>query len=433
MTSFEMCRMINRTLAARFCLILATLVLVMASTLRAQDVVTYWNKVMLATIAAGGTDPITSTRTAAIVQAAVFDAVNGIERKYTPIHANVPKPDGASESAAVIESSYSTLAALYPEQRQALKAERNKSLAKLDVGHDALKAGREFGALVAADILTWRSTDGFDQELPVYLGGTNIGQWRPTPPDFRPGALPQVATMVPWSIQSPSQFHPAGPPSLTGSEYAAAYNEVKTMGSADNSPRTPDQTLLAIFWAGNTPAFWNRIAGSVINDHPGLSLIRKARVFALLNIAMADAAIACWDAKYRYQFWRPITAISLADVDGNPDTDVDFSWTPLLGVTPSHPEYVSGHSTVSAAGAVVLAHFFGDNTAFAIDSERIPGALRSFSSFSQAVLEVNDARVFAGIHFRTSCLDGNALGTKVAFFVMQQAMRPVPDRSEVGQ
>jgi membrane-associated phospholipid phosphatase len=164
-----------------------------------------------------------------------------------------------------------------------------------------------------------------------------------------------------------------------------------------------------------------------------LSLIRKARVFALLNIAMADAAIACWDAKYRYQFWRPITAISLADVDGNPDTDVDFSWTPLLGVTPSHPEYVSGHSTVSAAGAVVLAHFFGDNTAFAIDSERIPGALRSFSSFSQAVLEVNDARVFAGIHFRTSCLDGNALGTKVAFFVMQQAMRPVPDRSEVGQ
>jgi hypothetical protein len=433
MTSFEMCRMINRNLAARFCLILATLVLVMASTLRAQDVVTHWNKVMLATIAAGGTDPITSTRTAAIVQAAVFDAVNGIERKYTPIHANVPKPDGASESAAVIESSYSTLAALYPEQRQALKAERNKSLAKLDVGHDALKAGRDFGALVAADILTWRSTDGFDQELPVYLGGTNIGQWRPTPPDFRPGALPQVATMVPWSIQSPSQFRPAGPPSLTGSEYAAAYNEVKTMGSADNSPRTPDQTLLAIFWAGNTPAFWNRIAGSVINDHPGLSLIRKARVFALLNIAMADAAIACWDAKYRYQFWRPITAISLADVDGNPDTDVDFSWTPLLGVTPSHPEYVSGHSTVSAAGAVVLAHFFGDNTAFAIDSERIPGALRSFSSFSQAVLEVNDARVFAGIHFRTSCLDGNALGTKVAFFVMQQAMRPVPDRSEVGQ
>jgi hypothetical protein len=159
----------------------------------------------------------------------------------------------------------------------------------------------------------------------------------------------------------------------------------------------------------------------------------KARVFALLNIAMADVPIACWDAKYYYVFWRPITAITNADLDGNPDTDVDFAWTPLLGGTPAHPEYVSGHSTISASAVSVLAHFFGDNTTFLIDSEKVPGVWRAFPSFSQAVLEVNDARVFAGIHFRSACLDGNALGTKVARFVMGHSIRPIPNRAEAGQ
>lgn len=427
MSCLEIRRAIDRNVAVRMALILPVLVLTMASVLRAEDAVTHWNKVMLATVAAGGTDPITSTRAAAIVQTAVFDSVNGIQRKYTSIHADIPKPHGASASAAVIESAYATLVALYPDLRHALRLERKESLAKLHASPDAIKRGREFGALVAADILSWRSTDGFELQLPPFLGGTNIGEWRPTPPDFRPGALPQVATMIPWSIRSPNQFRPAGPPSLTSDEYAAAFNEVKTMGSADNSPRTPDQTLLAIFWAGNTPAFWNRIAGFVVQDHPHLTLIRKARMFAMLNLAMADAAIACWDAKYYYQFWRPITAITMADLDGNSDTEVDDSWTPLLVGTPAHPEYVSGHSTISASAASVLVHFFGDNTPFLIDSERVPGEWRAFPSFSRAVLEVNDARVFAGIHFRTSCLDGNVLGTEVARFVLRHSMRPIEE------
>ena len=433
MTTAKVRRMIDRNVAVRVSMALLVLVLTMASALRADDVVTHWNKVMLATIAAEGTDPVTSTRTAAIVQAAVFDSVNGIQREYTPIHADFSKPYGASVAAAVIQSAYATLVALYPDQRPTLKAERNSSLAKLHASPHARKLGLDFGARVAADILAWRSMDGFDQVLPPYLGGNDIGQWRPTPPDFRPGALPQVATMVPWSIRSPRQFRPAGPPALTSDEYAAAFNEVKTMGSALNSPRTPDQTLLALFWAGNTPAFWNRIANFVINEHLGLPLINKARVLALLNITMSDAAIACWDAKYYYVFWRPITAITLADLDGNPDTDVDSSWTPLLGGTPAHPEYVSGHSTVSASAAWVLAHFFGNDTPFVIDSEKVPGVWRAFPSFSQAVLEINDARVFAGIHFRTSCLDGNALGTKVARFVMRHSIRPIPNGPEAEQ
>lgn len=425
MSTQKIRKMIDRRVAVRISMIVPVLVLMMASVLRADDVVTHWHKVMLDTIAADGTDPITSTRVAAIVQSAVFDSVNGIQRKYTPIHADIPKPSGASVSAAVIESAYTTLVALYPDQQHDLRMERKSSLAKLHDSHKAIQLGQQYGALVAADILTWRGADGFDQELPPFLGGDGIGQWRPTPPDFRPGALPQVATMMPWSIKSPNQFRPAGPHSLTSAEYAADFNEVKTMGTAGDSPRTPDQTLLAIFWAGNTPGFWNRIANSVINNHPRLSLIRKARIFALLNITMADAAIACWDAKYYYQFWRPITAITLADLDGNPDTDVDPSWTPLLGGTPAHPEYVSGHSTVSGAAALVLAHFFGDNTAFLIDSEKVPGVWRAFPSFSQAVLEVDDARVFAGIHYRTSCLEGNVLGTKVARFVLGHSIQPI--------
>lgn len=425
MTTLKIPRMIARSVAVRVSLIVPVLVLMMASVLHADDVVTHWNKVMLATIAAGGTSPLVTSRTAAIVQAAVFDSVNGIQRKYTPIHANIPKPNGASVPAAVIESAYATLVALYPAQQPALDVERSLSLAKLHASPNAIMLGQQFGALVAADILTWRSTDGFVPPPPPYLGGMNIGQWRPTPPDFTPGASPQFATMVPWSIRSPNQFRPVGPPSLTSNEYAADFNEVKTWGNAINSPRTADQTLLAIFWAGNNPASWNRIASSVINNHPNLTLIRKARVFALLNIAMADAAIACWDAKYHYEFWRPITAITLADLDGNPATDVDSLWTPLLGITPSHPEYVSGHSTVSGSAASVLAHFFGDHTAFLIDSERVPGVWRAFPSFSQAVLEIHNARVFGGIHFRTACLDGSALGTKVARFVMRHSIRPI--------
>jgi membrane-associated phospholipid phosphatase len=216
---------------------------------------------------------------------------------------------------------------------------------------------------------------------------------------------------------------------LTTDAYTAVFNETKNMGSAASLTRTDDGTQLALFWNGNTPAYWNRIAGTISAERH-LTLSDNARLFALLNITMADAAIACWDAKYTYVFWRPITAITLADLDGNPDTDVDTSWIPLLqtvppGITPNHPEYPSGHSTVSSSAATVLAAYFGDATPFSIDSEKLPGVLRSFPSFSQAVLEINNARVFGGIHFRTACLTGNAVGQAVANFIVSHAMLSV--------
>jgi membrane-associated phospholipid phosphatase len=195
------------------------------------------------------------------------------------------------------------------------------------------------------------------------------------------------------------------------------------------SGRSSDQSELALFWNGNTALYWNRIAAQV-SVQRSLSLTQNAHLFALLNVAMADAGIACWDAKYRYVFWRPITAIREGELDGNSATDPDPTWTPWLDFfktgTPAHPEYPSGHSTVSGAAATILASKFGDNTPVTVTSDVRPGT-RSFSSFSAVTAEIADARVFGGIHFRISCIRGNALGKAVARYVLHHAMRPEED------
>lgn len=194
------------------------------------------------------------------------------------------------------------------------------------------------------------------------------------------------------------------------------------MGVYSGSGRTQDQSDLALFWAGNTPLYWNRIAAQLSKER-GLSFTENAHLFALLNVSMADAAIACWDGKYRYVFWRPITAIR----EGIIPADSDPAWIPWLDVfpggTPAHPEYPSGHSTVSGSAAFILAAAFGENTAFSIDSETLPGKIRSFASFTDAVAEIANARVFGGIHYRTSCVRANTLGRAVADYVSRHAMR----------
>jgi hypothetical protein len=232
--------------------------------------------------------------------------------------------------------------------------------------------------------------------------------------------------MTPWVVIRGNQFRLPPPPALGSAAYRADYLETKTMGDASASaPRTADQTALARFWNGNTALYWNRIA-SQISQQRSLSLVDSARVFGLLNVAMADAAIACWDGKYRYVFWRPVTAINQSDGNGAPITPPSPAWAPLLGVTPAHPEYPSGHSTVSGAAQTVLAELFGDATSFTIDSEVAGSTPRSFPSFSAALAEIHDARVFGGIHFRTACRLGSALGRDVANWVMAHAMTAQP-------
>jgi hypothetical protein len=225
-----------------------------------------------------------------------------------------------------------------------------------------------------------------------------------------------------------SQFRPPGPPALAGVKYAADYNEVKTLGSLTSTNRTADQAEIAYFWAdsGGTetpPGHWNTIAQTV-GTAQGNTLEDNARLFALLNIAMADAAICAWDAKYTYNFWRPITAIANGGTDGNPATEPDLGWTPLL-VTPPFPDYVSGHSTFSAAAAKVLARYYRtDQIAFTIGCDFLPGVTRSFNSFTAAAQEAADSRVYAGIHFRSASEDGLAAGRKIGALVMRRFLRP---------
>ena len=223
---------------------------------------------------------------------------------------------------------------------------------------------------------------------------------------------------------TPSQFRPAGPPALGSAPYAKVFNETKDFGSISSPLRTADQTLFSKFWAASTTSYsWNRVA-LYLGAERHMTLLQNALVLAALNVAMADAGIACWEAKYHYVFWRPITAIPLADSDGNPATISDPNWTPLL-ITPAHPEYPSGHSTTSAAGATVLAHYFGKNSSFTVDSDVMLGVVRSFPNFAAALAEINNARVYGGIHFRTAVDDGQAIGTAVARFVLKNALQRV--------
>jgi len=414
------------------------------------DEVLDWNEMLFRAALIGATSPLNTSRVAAIVQSAVFDAVNGIDRRYTPVHVPPAGPAGASREAAAAKAAYTALVQLYPAQKAVLDARLAVSLAELGTRQSpaAIDGGAAWGETVANAILAWRNTDGFTPAPPPFLGGTGVGVWRPTPPGFASGAGPQYAYMTPWVIAAPGQFRPAGPPALTSARYAADFNETKTFGNARSMVRTADQTQFAWFWAASTASFmWNSVARSLIvgrneergdrddgrgdpgdrggdRSGRGTSTLANARLLALVNLAMADAAIGCWEAKYMYVFWRPVTAIPLAATDGNPATVEDATWTPLFA-TPAHPEYPSGHSCVSGAAAAVLADQFGERTRFSVDNDLMPGVVRSFRTFSAALEEVKNARIYAGIHFRSATEDGQVLGVNVANYVLEHALTRV--------
>ncbi len=401
------------------------------------DPVLEWIGVINNAVIAGGTTPLATSRVVALVSASVFDAVNGIDPRFQSLHVRADAPHHASQRAAAIQAAYAILFKLYPAQDATLLTpHRNASLAALaaDEKASSIAAGIAWGQTVADAIWAWRLTDGFTPAPAPFLGVQSIvgtpgavGFWRPTPQGLpnnlpgAPGAGPQFASMTPWVLARPSQFRLPPPLALSSTEYAADLDELFKMGVFSGSGRTPDQSELALFWAGNTALYWNRIAAQLSAAH-GLTLTENAHLFALLNVTMADAAIACWDGKYRYVFWRPITAIR----DGFTPADADPTWVPWLDFfptgTPAHPEYPSGHSTVSGSAAFILSAAFGENTAFSVTSDVRPGT-RTFSSFADAVAEVANARVFGGIHFRTSCVRANTLGRAVADYVSKHAMR----------
>jgi hypothetical protein len=445
------------------------LLLVVVSTSGAQaDEVTDWNQTMLRSALVAGSSPLAMSRVAALVQAAVFDAVNGIDARYTPMYVNPAAPAGASRRAAVVQAAYVMLSRLYgtgaatPSGAQQVTLDARRTVALTDIAGNesgaSIASGIAWGQFVADQIWLVRSTDGSSTTAP-FPDNPAIGQWRRTPNLPVSAALSapgvgylQFSAQTPWVMNSPLQFRPGPPPAVTSVQYAREFNETKAMGSFSSTARTPDQTIYSLFWNSGTATYiWNRVALSLIDrrgkDYDGRKdrddrddlqgfwddgrrgrrngLLENARLLGALDVAMADAAIGCWDAKYEHHFWRPITAIrDLAD-DGNPATTPDPTWVPMFA-TPGHPEYPSGHSCISGAAAVVLAREFGERTAFTAESDLMVGVTRSYRSFSAALDEVKNARIFSGIHFRTACDVGQALGAAVARLVLEEKFQRVP-------
>jgi hypothetical protein len=386
------------------------------------DMVTQWNLTMIAGLEAAAVPPPPSARIGAIVAASVFDAVNGIERRYAFYRVAPAAPRGASRAAAAAGAAYTALAALIPGQKPLFDAQLAATLAQIsdDPSHPGrpVQRGLAWGRTVANDILTLRATD-FATPPPPYVVGSAPGDWQPTPPLFLgPPAAPlfrQFATMTPFALTSPAQFAPPGPPPLASARYARDLAEVQAFGSATSTVRTAEQTQTALFWQGDTPAaMWNRVADQLAQAHHA-TLVQNARLLAEVNIALADATIAIWNAKNTDNFWRPVTAIRATS---------DPAWTPLLP-TPAFQEYPSAHSGVSSAAASVLAAFYGNDTSFTVTSAGLPGVQRDFTTFAAAVLQVENARIYAGFHFRFSCADAATLGAHVARYVTGTLMQPL--------
>jgi hypothetical protein len=342
----------------------------------------------------------------------------------------VVSPGGDREAAAA-QAAHDVLVNLFPAQQATFDTALTSSLSSIPTG-TAKVGGQAIGQQVAAQYITLRAND-HSTDITPYTPGTQPGQWRPTPAAFAPALLPNWPTVTPWCMTDGAQFrHAGGPPLLTSSEYAAALNEVTALGAANSTARTQEQTDIARFWAdgANTstpPGHWNRIAQSVATAQDN-TLSENARLFALLNLAEADAAIVSWDNKYATNFWRPVTAIQLADQDGNAATEADPHWTPLIA-TPPFPTYTSGHSTFSGAAAEILELFYGtDNISFTTSAEGTAGiADRSFTSFSQAALEAADSRLYGGIHFRFDNEHGMQNGIALGQFVFANELQPVPE------
>ena len=302
--------------------------------LLSANVVLEWNQLALDAIRQAKPNPLVASRALAITQAAVYDAVNAIDRSFAPYFAHVHASHGASLEAAAAQAAHDTLAALFPSQASTFDAALAADLVGIPPGR--ARQGIEVGHDVAQQILAWRSTDGSDAVVP-YTPGTDPGDWQPTPPANLPALAPQWPSVTPFAMTSGSQFRPPAPPALDSAEYAAAFNEVKSLGRVDSTTRTADQTQIALFWkdgAGTAYAFghWNKIAQAGGHGTRGSDLVSDARLFALLNIATADALIACWDAKYAYNFWRPVTAIRSAGHRRQPRRRSPTpTWTPLLG------------------------------------------------------------------------------------------------------
>jgi hypothetical protein len=403
------------------------------------EIVAQWNA-----IAQVETIPLRPTahgesRGIAMVEGAVYDAVNAIDGGYQPYLLDTKFDSGGSQGAAAATAAYRILLAITPENRHpGLDLSYATTLAAIPDG-PIKQEGIDAGEAAAAAMLASRQGDGFMAPfIPVI--GTDPGDWRPigwpAAPVYDPDGW--VGNLKPFLIKSPWQFRSEGPNALTSDEYTKDFNEVKELGALNSTRRTEDQTKAAVFWQFAPIAFWNPLARGLA-DRYDLDAADQARLYAMINLAAADGAISCWNDKYYWNFWRPRAAIREADTDGNPATVADPTWEPLFSpatpttpplVTPPFPDHPSGHGCASGATLDTFADFFGtDKVEVTLVSGRpldgVPIPPRHFDRFSQVLKEIIDARVWGGIHFRTADVQGAVIGKKVAHYLRKHYFQPV--------
>jgi hypothetical protein len=394
------------------------------------DVVLDWNVIALKTTAAAPFNPPLETRNLAIVHAAIFDAVNSITRHYHRYAVSIRAPRWASAEAAAVAAAHATLVGLYPDQQPVLDTAYISSLAAIPNGA-AKSAGVSVGEGAAQKILKQRATDGAADAIAApYTPGDQPGDWIPAPPAFLPALDPGWGSVAPFFLLCGSQFRPGPPPALTSDLYTRDFDEIKEIGSATSATRTQNQTNLARFWIATAPQNWNPVARQVaVAQH--FTLSQNARAFALLNLAGADAFITAWDAKYTYNQWRPLTGIRAADLDDNPDTVPDPAWAPLL-VTPRFPDYIAGHTTYAGAAQRVLEHVFGKQPGMVLTMTSLsaPDVVETYMTFEQIADGVVDARVWGGIHWRTSSVRGRLVGEQVGTYAARHFLTPRDDEDD---
>jgi hypothetical protein len=385
----------------------------------APDAVVQWNQFLLGVQATAGDQPATvhPTYELAIMHAAIYDAVVSIDRSSTPYLSNVHGPRRASVAAAADAAAHDTLVKLYPSLRSSIDQEYADLLAQVPAGRHKSQ-GIRVGQKVAGQLLAHREGDGSSAAPLPFQPGSSPGDYQLTPPAFAQPVFTHWSLVRPFALRHANQFRPPPPPALTSSKYAAAINEVKALGAAQGSTRTPDQSQIGLFWNPPIWATWNRIAQTAALGHNS-TLSGDARTFAALNLTFADSVIAFYDAKYAYRLWRPVTAIRNADTDGNPDTAADPNWTPLSATAPD-PSYPGAHGTISAAGAAVLSSIYGNDFQFAVTSPAMPGVERPFVSFSEAAEEASVSRIYNGNHTRIDQVAGEDLGHDIAGFVLHR-------------
>ena len=368
----------------------------------------------------GNQDPLVGTRALAMVHLAMHDAVNAADRRYQP-YTYVAKEEGADAEAAAATAAHRVLAGLFPAQAAMLDAKLVASLAAVPDGSAETK-GVALGKLVGSAILQKRANDGSASTV-TYAPSAGAGRFQFVPPFDGVIFRPEWRAVTPFSLTSVSQFRSAPPPALNSTAYRDAFNEVKAAGSLNGSNRTPDQTAYAKFWYEDSDIGWNSVTRDVV-VRKKLALHEAARLFGLVNIALADGYIAGWDAKFHYDYWRPVTAIRAADSDGNDATTADPTWVPLMD-TPPVQDHPSTHSVAGAAAAAVLAGVFGDATEFSFGSSTAdnPQQARTFRSFSEASNENADSRIRAGIHFRFAIDAGLVMGKLVGEQALSSQLR----------